>query len=127
LPYLLGGRQNSADFGLVRALPALVAWDPDPFVLEMQRAQRIWQWNERTNGSVLDASWDRISSQELSADDVVPSALRALSASVGAESLIAAIAQMAADDAGCGDHPVGPRASSCRANRSIGSVTPPRS
>jgi glutathione S-transferase len=104
-PYLLGGRPTIADFGFVGPLYAHLARDPYPSVLMKQCAQRVWRWVERMNAPVLDASEYGDCSQELFADDAVPSTLRALLAYIGEEYLDEAVAQVAAVDAWLADHP----------------------
>jgi len=103
-PHLLGGRPTIADFGFMGPLYAHLARDPQPSLIMKREAGRVWRWVERMNSPSLDAGEYLDCSQQLFADDEIPSTLRALMAYIGEEHVAEMLAQVSFMDDWFAEH-----------------------
>lgn len=75
MPYLLGGRPSTADYGLIAPLFAHLGRDPVPADIMKARAPRVYRWVERMNAPGLDVVEYPDARAEFVADDAIPESL----------------------------------------------------
>lgn len=79
MPYLLGQRPGSGDFGCFGQLTQLALFDPTPVAITVAQAPRVYGWTEDTE----DLSGLNVSDDDWITRDAVPDTVRALLAEIG--------------------------------------------